>query len=163
MAKCLGPEASAVMKGRLISVSSTLRSSILAFSAASFSRCRAMRSLRQIDALVLLEFRDNPVHHALVDVVAAQVRVAVGGLHFHHAFAHFQDGNVEGAAAEVVDGNGFVLLLVKPVGQRRGRGLIHDAQNFETRDFAGIFGRLALASLKYAGTVMTAWVTFSPR
>ena len=45
--RCLGPEASAVIKGRLISVSITVESSILAFSAASFSRCRAMRSWRR--------------------------------------------------------------------------------------------------------------------
>ena len=38
--RCLGPEASAVRKGRLISVSSVLESSILAFSAASLRRWR---------------------------------------------------------------------------------------------------------------------------
>ena len=42
---CLGPEASAVINGRLISVSITDDSSILAFSPASFRRCNAMRSL----------------------------------------------------------------------------------------------------------------------
>jgi len=45
--KCFGPLASAVMYGRLISVSMTLLSSILAFSAASRKRCRAWRSLRR--------------------------------------------------------------------------------------------------------------------
>ena len=39
MFMCLGPEASAVMKGRLISVSIVEESSILAFSPASLSRC----------------------------------------------------------------------------------------------------------------------------
>ena len=42
--RCLGPEASAVMKGRLISVSIVVDSSILAFSAASLSRWRAILS-----------------------------------------------------------------------------------------------------------------------
>ena len=42
--RCCGPLASAVMKGRLISVSTTLESSTLARSAASRRRCRAMRS-----------------------------------------------------------------------------------------------------------------------
>ena len=45
--RCFGPLASAVMNGRLISVSITLDSSILAFSAASLSRCSAWRSLRR--------------------------------------------------------------------------------------------------------------------
>ena len=43
---CLGPPASAVMKGRLTSVSMAVDSSILAFSAASLRRCRAILSLR---------------------------------------------------------------------------------------------------------------------
>ena len=87
---------------------------------------------------------DDPVDDALVDVVAAQVGVAVGGLHFHHAVAHFEDGDVERAAAEVVDGDGFVLLLVEPVGQRRGGRLIDDAHDFQAGDLAGVFGGLAL-------------------
>ena len=45
--RCFGPEASAVMKGRLTSVSLDEDSSIFAFSAASFSRCSASRSLRR--------------------------------------------------------------------------------------------------------------------
>ena len=98
----------------------------------------------EIEAFVFLELFDEPVDDALVDVVAAQVGVAVGGFHFDDAFADFQDGNVEGAAAEVVDGNGFVLLLVEAVGQRRRRGLVDDALDFEAGDFAGVFGGLAL-------------------
>ena len=46
MFMCLGPEASAVMKGRLTSVSIELESSIFAFSAASLIRCRAILSFR---------------------------------------------------------------------------------------------------------------------
>ena len=45
--RCFGPEASAVMNGRLISVCIVLESSILAFSAASFRRCRASLSPRR--------------------------------------------------------------------------------------------------------------------
>ena len=45
LTKCWGPLASAVMKGKLISVSRVLDSSILARSAASRNRCRAIRSL----------------------------------------------------------------------------------------------------------------------
>jgi actin-like ATPase involved in cell morphogenesis len=45
--RCLGPLASAVMKGRFSSLCITVESSILAFSAASFRRCSAMRSERR--------------------------------------------------------------------------------------------------------------------
>ena len=86
----------------------------------------------------------DPVDDALVDVVAAQVRIAVGGLHFHHAVADFEDRDIERAAAEVVDRDGFVLLLVEPVGQRRRRRLVDDAHHFQAGDLAGVFGGLAL-------------------
>ena len=42
--RCLGPEASAVMNGRLMSVVSVLESSTFAFSAASRRRCIAILS-----------------------------------------------------------------------------------------------------------------------
>ena len=102
----------------------------------------------QVQTFVLLEFLDQPIHDALVDVVAAQVRVAIGGLDFDHALANFQDGNIKSSAAEVVDGNRFVLLLVQAVGERRRRGFVDDALHFQAGDLAGIFGGLALASLK---------------
>ena len=47
MFRCFGPDWSAVMKGRLISVCITVDSSIFAFSAASFRRCRAIGSLER--------------------------------------------------------------------------------------------------------------------
>ena len=99
---------------------------------------------RKIDALFLLELGDDPVHDALVDVVAAEVGVAVGGFHFDDAVADFEDGDVEGAAAEIVDGDGFVLLLVETVGERGRRRLVDDALDVETGDLAGVFGGLAL-------------------
>ncbi len=99
---------------------------------------------RKIDALFLLEFGDDPVHDPLVDVVAAEVGIAVGRFHFDYAIADFEDRDVEGAAAEIVNGDGFVLLLVETVGERRRRRLINDALDVETGDLAGVFGGLAL-------------------
>ncbi|MPM74393.1 hypothetical protein SDC9_121381 [bioreactor metagenome] len=43
--KCLGPDASAVMKGRLMFAVKIPDNSIFAFSAASLKRCNALRSL----------------------------------------------------------------------------------------------------------------------
>jgi hypothetical protein len=68
------------------------------------------------------------------NVVAAQVGVAVGGLHLEHAVADLQHGDVEGTAAQVIDRDLLVLLLVQAVGQRRGRGLVDDAQHLEAGD-----------------------------
>ena len=61
--------------------------------------------LAQVDALVALELVGQPVDDALVEVVTAEVRVAVGRLDLEDALAQLQDRDVERAAAEVVDGD----------------------------------------------------------
>ncbi len=60
--RCLGPEASAVMKGRLMSVSIIVESSILAFSAASLSRCSAILSF---DRSIPLSLRNSSAIHSI--------------------------------------------------------------------------------------------------
>ena len=99
----------------------------------------------EINPLVLPELIHNPVHHALINVIAAEVGVAVRGLHFHHALADFQDGNVERAAAEIIYGNRLILLLVQSVGQRRCRRLVDDSQDLQPGDFPRVLRRLTLA------------------
>ena len=64
--------------------------------------------LGDVDAGVLLELGDQPVHDQVVDVVAAEVRVAVGRDDLHDVVADLEDRDVEGAAAEVVDGDDLV-------------------------------------------------------
>ena len=105
----------------------------------------------EVEALLAFEFGDEPLHDALVDVVAAEVGVAVGGLDLDDAFADFEDGNVEGAAAEVVDGDGLVLLLVEAVGERGRGGLVDDALDVEAGDLAGVLGGLALGVVEVGG------------
>ena len=72
--------------------------------------------LAEVDALIFLKLADDPLDDALINVVATQVRVARGGLDLDYAFAHFQNGNIKGAAAQIVDGDGFVLLLIQTIG-----------------------------------------------
>ena len=103
-------------------------------------------SLRDVDAGVLLELGDEPVHQAVVDVVAAEVRVAVGRDDLDDLVADLEDRDVEGAAAHVEHGDELLLRLVETV-RERGRGrLVDDALDLETGDLAGVLGRLALAS-----------------
>ena len=104
--------------------------------------------LAQIDAFGLLEFLHQPIHDQLVHVVATQVGIAVGGLYFHHALAHFENGNIKGAAAEIEDRDGAILFLVHSVGQGCGGGLVDDAHDFQTRDGTGVLGGLALGVIE---------------
>ena len=99
----------------------------------------------QVDALVALELRDHPVDDRLVEVVAAEMVVAVRGLHLEDALAELEHGHVERAAAEVEDENRLVgAFLVEPVGEcSRGR-LVDDPDHVEAGDAACILGRLAL-------------------
>ena len=119
--------------------------------------------LAQIDAVGLPELRRDPVDDPLIEIVAAEVGVAVGGLHLDDALAHFEHGDVERAAAEVVDGDDFVLFLVEAVGERRGGRLVDDAQHVQPAILPASFVACRWASLKYAGTVMTASAMFCPR
>ncbi len=99
--------------------------------------------LGQVDAVAGLEDLDQVVDDLLVPVVATEVVVTVGGLHLDDPVADLQQRDVEGAATEVEDQNGLVVL-VQAVGQG-GRGrLVDDAQDVEARDLTGLLGRLAL-------------------
>ncbi len=91
-----------------------------------------------------LNSANEPVDDALIEIVAAQVGVAVGRFDLDDALADFEDGNVECAAAEVVDGDGFVFLFVEAVGQRGRCGLVDDALHVEAGDSARVLGGLAL-------------------
>ncbi len=108
--------------------------------------------LAQVDAVVGLELVGQPVDDALVPVVAAQVVVTGRGRNLEHAVAQLQDGHVERAAAQVEHEDLLVLVrLVKAVGQRGRRGLVDDAEHFETRDLAGVLRGLALRVVEVRG------------
>jgi hypothetical protein len=75
IAKCLGPEASAVMKGRLISVSRTFESSLFAFSAApEVSGPPFYRFLN----LFLFFFKSvcDVIDYGFIHIRSAQLRIA---------------------------------------------------------------------------------------
>ncbi len=144
IAKCLGPLASAVKNGRLSLGLEQRRQLDLGLLGSFLQTLQRHLVFGNIDALIALEFLNQPVNDALVDVVAAQVRIAVSGLHFHHAVADFENRNVEGAAAEIVHRDGLVLLAVQPVSQRRRRRLVDDTHHFQPRDLAGVLGSLPL-------------------
>ena len=100
--------------------------------------------LAEVDARVLLELVEDPVHHAVVPVVTAEVGVAIRGLDLKDTVADFQDTDVEGAAAEVIHRDLLVLLPVEAVGERGGGGLVYDAEDFQTGDLARVLGGLPL-------------------
>src|SRR6267142_2917834 len=103
---------------------------------------------RKIDFILLQDKLVDKSLQKIVDIVATEVRVAVGGEHLIDVAVvggdELQDGNIKRAAAEIVDGNFAALLFVQAVGQRRGSRLVDETENFQTGDFASVFGGLAL-------------------
>src|SRR5438309_1282820 len=60
----------------------------------------------------------------IIEVDAAQEGVAARGQHLHDVAVQLQDGDVEGAAAQVVDQDLVVEAAVQAVGERGGGGLV---------------------------------------
>ena len=84
-------------------------------------------------------------------VITAAVSIARGRFHLEGALTNLQDGDVKGAAAQVIDGNRLLALLIQAVGQR-GRGrLIDDAQHVQAGNGAGVFGGLPLCVVEVGG------------
>ena len=94
----------------------------------------------EVAANVVERDRDEQV----IDVVAAEVGVAVRGDNFENAVVQFEDRNVECAAAQVINGDDPVLLLVEPVRERRGSRFVDESQHFKTGNAASVFCGLAL-------------------
>ena len=75
---------------------------------------QAMRSLRRSMPCLALNSSRELVDDANVEVLAAEVRVAAGRLDAEDALGDLEDRDVEGAAAEVVDGDALGRLLSRP-------------------------------------------------
>ncbi|EMI50595.1 putative NAD-specific glutamate dehydrogenase [Stenotrophomonas maltophilia AU12-09] len=112
---------------------------------------QGQRILAQVDALVLVEFFNQVLDDAVVEVFATQEGVAVGGQHFELLLAvdvgDLDHRDVEGAAAQVVHHDLAILVvaLVQAVGQRSRGRLVDDALDVQAGDAPGVLGRLALA------------------
>ena len=125
-------------------VCTTDESSIFAFSARFGKPLHRLLVLAQIDALIAAELIDEPLDDAMIVVVAAEMRVAVGRLDFEDAVADLENRNVVRAAPEIPNENRLVALLVESVGERCRRRLVDDAQNVEARDLTRVLRCLAL-------------------
>ena len=107
--------------------------------------------LAQVDAVLGQEVLGQPGHDPVVEVVAAQVGVAGGGDDLEDVAPDLQDGDVEGAAAQVVDADALGDVLAEAVGERRRGGLVDDAQHLEAGDAPGVLGGLALVVVEVGG------------
>src|SRR6201991_1023568 len=61
--------------------------------------------LAQVDAVLLAKLVSQIVHDPLVEILTAEESIAVGRFDLEHPVADLKNRNVEGAAAEVIDGD----------------------------------------------------------
>ncbi len=107
------------------------------------------RILADVDAALLLELLREILDDLVVEVLAAEERVAVRREHLELMLAldvrDLDDGDVERAAAEVEHGDlAVAALLVEAVRERGRRGLVDDALDLEAGDLARVLRGLAL-------------------
>ncbi len=106
--------------------------------------------LAQVETVNLFEFVDDVIDDALVEIFTAQEGVAIGRQHFKLHLAidigDFDNGNVEGTAAQIIYRNLAVALAVFVQSERQcgSSRFVDDALYIETRDTTGVLGRLAL-------------------
>ncbi len=98
----------------------------------------------QVDALCLLELVNEVLGDAGVEVVAAETVVARGRKNFDNAVADLKDGDVEGAAAEVVDHDLLIAFLIETVCECRCGRLVYDTLYVQSCNAACVLGCLTL-------------------
>ena len=99
----------------------------------------------------LAEIRQRPLRQQLVDIIPSEMGVAIGRKDLEDPVLDAQDGHVECAPAEVVDGDYTQAPLVEPVGQRCGGRLVDDPQHFQSGQAGGVAGRGALGVVEVRG------------
>ena len=77
--------------------------------------------------------------------------IAVGGQNFGDAVAHLDDGDIEGAAAQVIDHDLLVVFLIDAVGQRSSGRLVDDTLDVQAGNGACVLGSLTLAVVEVCG------------
>ena len=70
-----------------------------------FENCKKCGYLAEINALVPLELIDQVLEQMVVKVLATKEGVAVGRLHLEHALLDLENGDIEGTATQVENGD----------------------------------------------------------
>ena len=107
--------------------------------------------LLAIETVLIPDFFQDQVGDSSVEVVPAEMRVAIGRQHLKNSVLELEDRNIEGAPTEVVHGDDTLGSLLEAVSQRGRRGLIHDTEDFQPGNQARILGGLSLAVVEIGG------------
>ena len=105
----------------------------------------------QVDAVLLGKRVADVVEEQLVEIVAAELGVAVAGQDLDDAVLDLGDRDVERAAAQVVDQQPLHLGGMRVVGQHGGGRLVDDPDDLQSGQLARLAGGLPLAVVEEGG------------
>ena len=103
----------------------------------------------QVNAILAFELIGQELDQAQVEILTTQEGITVRRKYFELMltvnFRNLDDGDIEGAAAKIVDRNRAIALgFVHAVGKCRRRWLVNDSLYFKSRDTTSVFRRLTL-------------------
>ena len=107
--------------------------------------------LRRLPFAVEAEPRQKLVRKRAIHVVAAESTIPPRRPDLKDAVVEKENGDVERAAAQVVNDEGAVLLLLETIRQRRRRRFVQQSKDLDTRKTCGILGRLPLGIVEIRG------------
>ena len=136
--RCRSGTSSALRATAVFSVDS----SILAFSTAR-KNCWLIGRVEDVEAGLLLEAVGQHFAQGSVDVVAAELANALAADFLEDAVMDAQHGDVQGAAAEVVDEDGLIVLGVETVGDGGGGWLVDEGEHLEAGGAGAKLGGVA--------------------
>mmetsp|Transcript_9663 Transcript_9663/g.32100 ORF Transcript_9663/g.32100 Transcript_9663/m.32100 type:complete len:274 (-) Transcript_9663:31-852(-) len=95
--------------------------------------------------ILLLEQSEQVLNQPVIQILATQVGVTRCRQDLEDARVDTEERNVERASSQVKhEHRGRVQCAVETIGERRGRGLVEDAQHVEPRNSRGVLGGLSL-------------------
>ena len=98
----------------------------------------------QINAVFLLELLNDPVHNSLVEVIAAQMGITIGGTNLKHTAINIKDRYIEGTTTKVEYQNRVGILLINTIGQCSSSRLVDNTENLKACNLTSILGSLTL-------------------
>ncbi|MNZ48798.1 NAD-specific glutamate dehydrogenase [compost metagenome] len=91
---------------------------------------------------------DDPARDRVVEVIAAQGAVAAGGQDFEDTAGQAQNRNIEGTAAQVVNGDQAFGMLVQAISHSGSSRLIEQTQHIQAGQLGRILGGLTLSVIE---------------
>ena len=121
------------------------RELLLCFLCSLFESLKSHLVLSEVDAVLFLEAVCKEVHQGVVEIISAEVCIAVCSEYFKYSVAELEYGYIECAAAQVVYKDLVAsCIFIESVCQRSSCRLVDDSLDIEACDLARVFCRLLL-------------------